>query len=80
VPGLLDYLATKESQVTRTFATKLAGYALGRTVQPSDQLLIDRMTALGGNAPFSEVVAALVTSKQFRNRMNEETLNQAGVR
>jgi hypothetical protein len=81
VPGLLDYLATKEPQVTRTFANKLAGYALGRTVQSSDQLLIDRMVAPGGKAPFSEIVAELVTSKQFRNRLGkEDTLNQAGVR
>jgi hypothetical protein len=81
VPGLLDYLNSKESQVTRTFSNKLVGYALGRTVQASDQLLIDRMVALGGKASFSDVVTELVTSKQFRNRLGrEDTLNQAGAR
>jgi hypothetical protein len=67
--------------VTRTFSNKLVGYALGRTVQASDQLLIDRMVALGGKASFSDVVTELVTSKQFRNRLGrEDTLNQAGAR
>jgi hypothetical protein len=81
VQGLLNYLATKDSQVTRTFANKLVGYALGRTVQPSDELLIERMVALGGKAPFSELVAELVASKQFRNRLGkDDTLNQAGAR
>jgi hypothetical protein len=80
-PGLLEYLATKEDQVTRTFANKLVGYALGRTVQASDQLLIDRMAALGGKAAFSDVVAEVAESKQFRARpLREETTNQAGVR
>ena len=41
----------------RTLATKLVGYALGRTVQASDQLLIDRMVATGGNATFSQLAA-----------------------
>ncbi|HEY1337313.1 MAG TPA: DUF1592 domain-containing protein, partial [Bryobacteraceae bacterium] len=81
VQGLLDYLKTKESQVMRTFSTKLTGYALGRTVQASDQLLIDRMVALGGHASFSDVVAELVKSKQFRNRQGrEESQIQAGLR
>jgi Protein of unknown function (DUF1592)/Protein of unknown function (DUF1588)/Protein of unknown function (DUF1595)/Protein of unknown function (DUF1585)/Protein of unknown function (DUF1587)/Cytochrome C oxidase, cbb3-type, subunit III len=81
VQGLLDYLATKDSQVTRTFANKLLGYALGRTVQPSDELLIERMVALGGKAPFSQLVTELVASKQFRNRLGkDDTLNQAGAR
>jgi hypothetical protein len=63
------------------FANKLVGYALGRTVQASDQLLIDRMVALGAAAPFSDVVAELLTSKQFRARpLSDETTNQAGAR
>jgi hypothetical protein len=72
VQGLLDYLNTKESQVCRTLSYKMLGYALGRTVQASDQLLIDRMVALGGRAPFSQLVTEIVTSRQFRNRMGRD--------
>ena len=72
VPGLLDYLKLKEDQVRRTLATKLLGYALGRTVQASDQLLIDRLVATGGNATFSQLAAEIVTSKQFRNHLGRD--------
>jgi hypothetical protein len=72
VPGLLDYLKLKEDQVRRTLATKLLGYALGRTVQASDQLLIDRLVATGGNATFSQLAAEIVISKQFRNHLGRE--------
>ena len=81
VPGLLDYLNSKESQVCRTLAYKMLGYALGRTVQASDQMLIDRMVALGGNATFSQLVTELAASRQFRTRLGrEDSLNQAGAR
>jgi hypothetical protein len=72
IPGLLDYLKTKDDQVRRTLATKLVGYALGRTVQPSDQLLIDRMVATGGNATFSQLAAEIVTSRQFRSHLGRD--------
>jgi Protein of unknown function (DUF1592)/Protein of unknown function (DUF1588)/Protein of unknown function (DUF1585)/Protein of unknown function (DUF1587)/Protein of unknown function (DUF1595) len=72
VPGLLDYLKKQEDQVRRTLATKLVGYALGRTVQPSDQLLIDRMVATGGNATFSQLAAEIITSRQFRNHLGRD--------
>ena len=45
VDGLLKYLEAQDEQVRRTLSSKLLGYALGRTVQPSDQPLIDRMLA-----------------------------------
>ena len=72
VHGLLDYLKRKEDQVRRTLATKLVGYALGRTVQASDQLLIDRMVATGGNATFSQLAAEIVTSQQFRSHLGRD--------
>ncbi len=65
-PGLLGYLSTKDEQVRRTLATKLIGYALGRTVLPSDLALIDKMLAAGGDAPFSQLVTDVISSKQFR--------------
>jgi hypothetical protein len=68
VNGLLEYLKTKEDQVRRTLSTKLLGYALGRTVQASDQPLIDRMVSAGGDATFAQLASEIVTSPQFRNR------------
>jgi hypothetical protein len=72
IDGLLAYLKTRDEQVRRTLAAKLIGYALGRTVQASDQPLIDRMVEAGPDATFSRIVTDLVTSRQFRNRLGRE--------
>jgi hypothetical protein len=65
--GLLKYLEGKEPQVMKTFARKLIGYALGRTVLPSDRALVDDLIAAGGNATFSDLAVKIATSRQFRN-------------
>ena len=70
--GLLNYLKSKDDLVRRTLATKLLGYALGRTVVPSDLSLVDKMVAEGGDAPFSELVLDVVNSKQFRTHKPAE--------
>jgi hypothetical protein len=70
--GLLKYLRDKDEQFRRTLTTKLLGYALGRTVLPSDLSLMDRMVGEGGDAPFSQLVIDMVTSRQFRNRLGRE--------
>jgi hypothetical protein len=80
IPGLLAYLQSKDDQVRRTLAFKLVGYALGRTVQPSDEALIERMVQAGGSATFSQLAAEIVTSKQFRNRLGREDAAPAGVK
>ena len=67
VQGLLDYLRTQQDKVGLTLTRKLLGYALGRTVQGSDQLLVDRMTAAGDSATISNLATMIVTSGQFRN-------------
>ena len=72
VDGLLKYLRSKESQVRKTLSYKLVGYALGRTVLASDQLLIERMVQTGGNASFAQLATEIATSKQFRNRSGRE--------
>jgi hypothetical protein len=72
IPGLLDYLQSKDEQVRRTLAFKMVGYALGRTVQASDEALIERMVQAGGSATVSQLVAEIVTSKQFRNRLGRD--------
>lgn len=72
VEGLLRYLKTQEKQVLRTLATKLVGYTLGRTVQASDEVLIERMVAAGGNATFAQLISEIVASRQFRNHASRE--------
>lgn len=68
IDGLLKYLDAHQDQVLRTMSQKLLGYALGRTIQLSDQPLIEKMIAAGGNATFADLAAQIVTSRQFRNR------------
>ncbi len=74
VEGLLDHLRGKDSQVRSTFSRKLVGYALGRTIMASDQTLIARMVAAGGDATFAQLATEIVTSKQFRYRLRQEDI------
>ncbi len=72
ITGLLEYLEKQQAeQVQRTMARKLVGYALGRTIQLSDQPLIDSLAATGGKSGLSALVGQIVTSKQFLNRVEE---------
>jgi mono/diheme cytochrome c family protein len=72
VDGLLRYLKTREPQVVRTLASKLLGYALGRTVLASDLPLIDRLAKMGGDVTFAALATEIAASRQFRYRMNKE--------
>ncbi len=76
VEGLIEYLRGKDDQVRRTLASKLTGYALGRTIQASDLPLIERMVAAGGEAEFSTLLGEIVTSRQFRYRAGQEAVTQ----
>jgi len=71
--GLRGYLATRDREFNELFARKLIGYSLGRSIMPSDQILIssisDALKKSGGT--FSAAVVAIVQSKQFRYRRNE---------
>jgi hypothetical protein len=73
VEGLLGYMKAQQPQVLRTMSRKLIGYALGRTVLPSDEPLIDKLIAAGGTATFSQLAAEIVQSRQFRYRREQET-------
>jgi hypothetical protein len=68
VGGLLKHLQSQEHQVFKTFAYKLLGYALGRTILASDRPLIERLTKAGGEATFSQLATEIVSSRQFRYR------------
>lgn len=72
VDGLQKYLATQQKQVLRTLSRKLVGYSLGRTVLPSDEMLIDQLASSGGDATFSKLATAIVQSKQFRFRRDKD--------
>jgi mono/diheme cytochrome c family protein len=71
--GLLNYLKGKDKQVMTTVSKKMLGYALGRAVLASDRPLVAEMTAAGGRASFSDLAIKIVTSRQFRNRLGEES-------
>ncbi|MCC6590136.1 MAG: DUF1592 domain-containing protein [Bryobacterales bacterium] len=68
IDGLINYFDSRQDQVLRTISNKLLGYALGRTIQLSDQPLIDRMVIGGPSATFTDLAAQIATSRQFRNR------------
>ncbi|MCS5630914.1 MAG: DUF1592 domain-containing protein, partial [Pirellulaceae bacterium] len=67
--GLRKYLVTElETEFLHQFCRKLLGYALGREVQLSDQLLIDKMVLKLQKNDYRvhSVIDEIVLSKQFR--------------
>ncbi|MBL6766194.1 MAG: DUF1592 domain-containing protein [Verrucomicrobiae bacterium] len=67
IEGLRDYLAgARREDFLRQFCRKLLGYALGRSVQLSDQPLLDELVAVEGNR-IGDLVEHIVLSPQFRN-------------
>lgn len=70
--GLLKYLENKDKDVLTTLSRKMLGYALGRTVMASDRPLLNAMVASGGGATFADLAVKIVTSRQFRNRAEDE--------
>lgn len=72
--GLRDYLREKrQDEFAENLCRKLLTYALGRGLQPSDDLLVEELRAkLAGNGyKFGTLVEGIVTSPQFRNRRGE---------
>ncbi|MCE9562663.1 MAG: DUF1592 domain-containing protein [Planctomycetes bacterium] len=71
VPEFGDYLATnRKAEFTNTLTHKFLGYALGRSLQLSDQPLLDAMqTQLAANDyKLSTLFELVATSPQFRNQ------------
>ncbi len=67
--GLRDYLVnTRRDAVLRQFCRKLLGYALGREVQLSDELLLTEMQRQleTNDYRFSAAVETIIQSPQFR--------------
>jgi uncharacterized protein DUF1592/uncharacterized protein DUF1588/uncharacterized protein DUF1595/uncharacterized protein DUF1585 len=71
--GLLSYLQSKDALVMKTLSRKMLGYALGRTVRGSDRQLIDSMIKAGDQASFADLAATIVTSRQFRNKVGDDS-------
>ncbi|MBI1353932.1 MAG: DUF1592 domain-containing protein [Acidobacteria bacterium] len=72
VDGLIGYLESQEDQILKNLSNKLLGFALGRTVLASDQLLVRRLTEAGGRQSFADMATAIATSAQFRTRLGRE--------
>jgi hypothetical protein len=63
---LRDYLAgERREDFLRQFSRKLLGYALGRSVQLSDEPLLDELIAIEGHR-VGDLVERIVLSRQFR--------------
>jgi hypothetical protein len=71
IDGLKQHLSDKETLILANFARKTLGFALGRTVQGSDDPLLDEIAAQGGNQTFADLAIRIATSKQFRYRRVE---------
>jgi len=71
-------LEHRQNDFTDNFSRKLLAFALGRSLQLSDEPMIERMQgklALGGNH-FTPLVDAIVTSPQFLNKRRTETSSE----
>ena len=79
--GLRDYLASHQELFQRTLSTKLLGYALGRRVSVSEEILIEQlMSEQQGDGRFSHLVERIVASKQFRyHRGNANWQPKTGI-
>lgn len=73
IDGLRDYLSQHDREFNQVLARKLIGYALGRSVLPSDKVLIEEIASslATSEGKFSTAVLGIVTSSQFMNRRND---------
>ncbi|MEZ6053458.1 MAG: DUF1585 domain-containing protein [Planctomycetaceae bacterium] len=77
VDGLREYLlTTRRDTIVRQFCKKLLGYALGRSVQLSDEpLLTEMMTRLKQqDFRFTAALETIVLSEQFRQIRGRDTV------
>ena len=77
IPGLAQYIVEKrKDDFMRTFCRKFLGYALGRSVELSDQPLLMKMqtSLLENQLRFSVLFEEVVLSPQFRNHREYASL------
>jgi hypothetical protein len=71
--GLQVFLKERNADFAAVFSRKLLGYALGRSVLPTDKLLLERIKKQlqDGDATVAGAILAVVESPQFESRRNE---------
>lgn len=75
VPEFADYLVReRREEFTRTLGRKLLGYALGRSLQLSDQVLLDEMarTLQNNDDRWGPLLEAIVVSAPFRQQRGRD--------
>ncbi|MEZ5356437.1 MAG: DUF1592 domain-containing protein [Bryobacteraceae bacterium] len=73
VDGLVEYIkAHREGDFVNNLCRKLLAYALGRSLQLSDEPLIEQMRAgfVASGHRFSSLIESIIISPQFRNQRN----------
>ncbi|MFM8893274.1 MAG: DUF1592 domain-containing protein [Planctomycetia bacterium] len=71
VDGLRAYVREhRQNDFLDTLGRRLLAYALGRSLIPSDELLVEEMTSVAADTGyrFAPLVEAIVTSPQFRHK------------
>jgi hypothetical protein len=73
IKGLQQFLQERNPEFNALFSRKLLGYALGRSVLPTDKLLLEQMKERlqNGDATFAGAVLAVVESPQFLSHRSE---------
>jgi hypothetical protein len=71
--GLREYLTGRSPEFHALFSRKLLGYALGRSILPTDKVLLEDMkrNLENGDPVFSGAVLRIVQSRQFLNRRGD---------
>ena len=71
--GLQQFLKERNPEFDALFCRKLLGYALGRSVLPTDKLLLEQMRKQlqNGDPTFAGAVLAVVESPQFLSHRSE---------
>ena len=80
VTGLQEFIKSKRQQdFLDTFGRKLTTYALGRTLQPSDDILLANIQTRLRTTDYKigSMIEAIVTSRQFRYRRTSTATNVA---
>jgi len=73
IDGLRKFLGTREGEFTEHFCRMLVGYAVGRSLLPTDRPLVETMHQQLAKSEdrVSAAVLAVVESRQFLNRRND---------
>jgi hypothetical protein len=80
VPGVRDFIREhRQNEYLENFSRKLLAYALDRSLQLSDEALIERMQtqSAADSYRFGKLVEAIVTSPQFINKRNPDPREKA---